>query len=85
MKETSTPRYLKTISKYNGMHKNLEVNEYFDTNDLTALEAFSKYRTWERLKAEANNFDNFFIEVSQEEYNKAKDIEPVINNTFPIY
>ena len=85
MKETTTPRYLKTVSKYSGMHRNLGVNEYFDTNDLRALEAFSKYGTWERLKSEVSNFDNFFIEVSEEEYNKAKGIVPVVNNTFPIY
>lgn len=78
------PKYIKVIKKYYGTRDNLVVGDYIDTQDLEQLTNFSKFNSWEDL-AKNNPLKEHFLEVTQEEYNEAKGIEPVVNNTFPIY
>ena len=78
------PRYLKVIQKYHGTRDNLQVGHCIDTQDHKQLTNFSRFSTWEEL-FKNNSLADYFVEISQEEYNRAKGIEPVVNNTFPIY
>jgi len=82
MKQIS--KYIKVIKKYYGTNNNLAIGNCIDTQDLKQLTNFSKFNSWEDL-AENSPLAEFFLEISQEEYNEAKGIVPVINNTFPIY
>lgn len=78
------PRYIQVKRKYYGTHDNLNVGVYIDTQDFKKLHSFSKFDTWEELVKHVP-LEMYFLEVSEEEYNEAKGIKPVINNQFPIY